>query len=211
LTKLLRAGLSILCVFLILLGALLLLVSGTRVETAVYSSLSAVCQNNYSTPLTPYEVTQTDCSVLNDYSVVISMNSSLNIVVTVWTNESGHSIILYNASGAQCFKSNGFCFNADFPTLATGSIHTRIANPQGSFVLINGFVSVYAPLETTARILVTVHPYTTAGYGIIGGSAIVLFLLIWNPRKMTTKTLDYLTIRISRRFRNSRTKNVTND
>ncbi len=202
LTNLLRAGLSALCVILILLGGVLQLVPGTKFTNASYSSQRNVCQNSYSTPLTPYQVVQTSCSVLNNYSVVISMTSNLNSVVTVWINETGHSVILYNASGTQ--------FSANFPTLVSGSIQSRIVNPQGRFDQVSGYISVYAPVQTTSAILVTVHPYATVGYGLIGGSGIVLFMLIWNPRKMSTKTLDYLRVKISARFKNNRTRNATN-
>ena len=185
----LRTWLIVACLLLLLLGPVLVYVSATQYPSISLSGQSITCQRNLLTRLAPYAVQQGQCAVSTSNWFVFSLASSSNMTVTLLFN------LTKTDSITQLYNHTGTSFLLDLPATTNGTVVFKMKNYQDVFTKIDGQLAIYTLSYSNLVLPTQVHPYRLYGYGLIVFSLFGIFMLSWNPGRVTTRGLDGFELR----------------
>jgi hypothetical protein len=180
----LRIALIVLFILFLLVGIGLALVSVTQNMNYNVTTNAVVCHEDLSSKLIPYQVVSFSCSMSKNSWLTFTLTSPANVTALIFFNSTGTSNILLNQT------SNSFLFT--FPTFVNGTLGLLIDNAQNAFVPVKGSASVNIAKPTVVSLPITLKPYVDEGYFVVALSGAALFMLIWNPNKVTTRFLSRL-------------------
>ncbi|HKW03733.1 MAG TPA: hypothetical protein VJN71_00415 [Nitrososphaerales archaeon] len=146
---------------------------------------SEACSQILSTRLFPLHSLQSSCPINSNEWVTLNLNSSLTSSVDLSFNSSGRLTSLYRGSATS--------YALTFPASANGSVIATVSNSGSGYLQVSGVMSVYVNTEGLVTTYSYVHQYRTEGYSLVGVSLLALFLLVWNPRQISSDGLDAIT------------------
>lgn len=169
-----RIVVAIVFSILLLIGIGLIFVSRLDPTLMSYDSQQTVCNFQYDIQLNPQQTKSNDCPVLqNDWlSFSVLSNENASMIISL-TKVGGGQVTLFNGTGEG--------LNATFPILYDGALVADLSNPAINVTEINGSLSVATAIKSNATALNTVYPYRTVGYGFVATSALIIFIVAWNP------------------------------
>jgi hypothetical protein len=189
----LRKGLIVFFALLLLVSAFFLFYSETVNETSTFQTQTTLCARNIAIRIAPSQTEVSSCSISQNEWLTFSLIStqSVPVVATILLNSSVGLFLIFNQSNT--------AFSGVFPIGQNGSIVARIYNPTSKFAPVTGLVTVYAETQVQTTIPTIVFPFRLLGYGLITVSFIALFMLVWNPNRITSNALEKITLAWNRR------------
>jgi hypothetical protein len=171
-------------VFLMGIGLVLVFFQGTKSVSVEVKQQQTLCQVSLGKALSSYHDFEESCLAVRGSWADLSLTSSVPVNLDVLFSQGQDHLpsLLYNRTGTQ--------ITGHFPLFSDGAVLVHVTNQGNSTAIVSGSLTSSAEKNVSSSLVTKTFPHRGAGIALTGASAIVLFVMVWNPRKIATSTLD---------------------
>ena len=183
----LRITICILLIFLMIIGGIFYYLKGTGTSSAAVSQQNTVCQSSIATVLVPRQSLQFNCYVTE--------NNWLDLSLKVVGNTSVNAVVYYNQTSlkvlAVVYNSTGTKLNPSIPLVATGPLLINITNVGRANAALTGNYAIYSRNQSSIQFYSTIYPFRILGLGVAGVAAVLLFVILWDPYRISSRVFRF--------------------